>query len=207
MSDLAFALVAERGALLLFAVTFLSCLALPVPASMMMLAGGAFVASGDLSAVAAVAAALAGAVVGDQTGFALGRAGGSALDRRIARRPARARLVERARQLTRRHGALGVFASRWLISPLGPYVNFVSGGLRLDWPRFTLWALAGEAVWVGLYLGLGYGFTSRIEEVATLLSNLTGLMVAVTMAAALALALRRLRRRGLRLPRRRRAPR
>lgn len=50
MSDTLLQLLATYGAPLLALTTFASCLALPVPSSLMMLAAGAFVASGDLSA-------------------------------------------------------------------------------------------------------------------------------------------------------------
>jgi len=207
MTELPFELVAEYGVAVLFVSTFLSCLALPVPASMMMLAGGAFVATGDLAAPSAAAAAYAGALVGDQTGFGLGRAGGAALARRLRARPRRARLMARAHRVTERHGALGVFISRWLLSPLGPYVNVAAGGAGLGWARFTLWDAAGEAVWVGLYLGLGAAFASHLEQVAAVLGNVVGLAVAITVAALLAVALRRLGRAPGRLLSNRRAPR
>ncbi|MGA1233177.1 MAG: DedA family protein [Lutimaribacter sp.] len=61
--------LATWGLPLLFATTFASCLALPVPASLMMLAAGAFVASGDLPASGVCLAALFGAIAGAQLGY------------------------------------------------------------------------------------------------------------------------------------------
>jgi len=51
MTDTVFILVANYGSLALFVITFLSCLAVPVPASLMMLTGGAFAASGDMGLI------------------------------------------------------------------------------------------------------------------------------------------------------------
>jgi len=48
MTDLILTLAADYGVPLLFSVTFLSCLALPVPSSLLMLASGGFAAAGDL---------------------------------------------------------------------------------------------------------------------------------------------------------------
>ena len=84
MSDWIFQTLAAHGVPLLALATLLSCLALPVPSSLMMLAAGAFAASGDLALTGAALAALAGALLGDQLGFALGRSGQSRLDRLIA---------------------------------------------------------------------------------------------------------------------------
>ncbi|MGB5557275.1 MAG: DedA family protein, partial [Paracoccaceae bacterium] len=68
-------LVARYGALVIFLSCFLSCLLLPIPSSLLMLTGGAFVASGDLVGWQVAGAAWLGAVLGDQTGFRLGRVG------------------------------------------------------------------------------------------------------------------------------------
>ena len=48
LTDLVFSLVASHGIVIILGITFLSCLAVPVPSSFVMLAGGAFVNSGDL---------------------------------------------------------------------------------------------------------------------------------------------------------------
>lgn len=176
--------LATYGVLLLGIVTFLSCLALPVPSSLMMLASGAFVASGDLSVTAAAGSAFAGAVLGDQAGYMLGKSGAGVLDRAAAH-PKRGDLVRRARKLTRDWGGPGVFFSRWLLSPLGPYVNLVAGATRTERLRFTVWGVAGEAVWVTLYIGLGTLFASNIEEVAAIAGNVSGLLAAGAMALGL----------------------
>jgi len=178
MTDFLLAMVPDYGAIVLMIVTFLSCLALPVPASLLMLAGGAFAAGGDLALSATMAGAFAGAVSGDQTGFALGRWGQGAIDRFTRGKPKRRALVDRAHAFSLRWGGPGVFFSRWLVSPLGPYVNFLSGASRLNWFHFTLFGALGEAVWVCLYVGLGYSFSGQIEAVADILGNLSGSLAA-----------------------------
>ncbi len=189
MTDTLLALVPQYGAALLMVVTFLSCLALPVPASIMMLTGGAFAAGGDLSLLSVGGAAYAGAVAGDQVGYAIGRFGEGWIDRQTRAHPRRLALLERARAFSRRWGGPGVFFSRWLVSPLGPYVNFLSGAADVGWRRFALWAMAGEAVWVGLYVGLGYGFASRLEAVAEILGNVSGALAAGLVTVLLGLFL------------------
>ncbi|WP_457645900.1 DedA family protein [Profundibacter sp.] len=186
MSDLLLSLVADYGAIMLFATTFLSCLAIPMPSSLMMLAGGGFVASGDLGLTSAVSAAYLGAVAGDQTGFQIGRKAGAWL----ARTPKRKALLSKANSLTTRYGGPGVFLSRWLFSPLGPYVNFGGGATGYNWAGFTLWGALGEAVWVTLYVSLGYLFADRITEVADILGNASGFLAALVVTIGLGFWLR-----------------
>ena len=101
MSDWLLALLPDYGLWILALATYLSCLAVPMPASLLMLAAGGFAAAGDFALSQAMGAALAGAVAGDQTGFAIGRFGGRTLLARIERQGKRAALVARARALSR----------------------------------------------------------------------------------------------------------
>lgn len=185
MIDTVFGLVTGWGALVIFASSFLSCLALPIPTSLMMLSGGAFVASGDLVGWHVLTAAWGGAVLGDQTGYLIGRQGGAPVVARIARGPARRAALERARALVNRRGGLGVFFSTWLLAPLGPWVNFIAGTARLSWLRFTIWDILGETIWVTVYVGLGYGFASQIEAISEILGNAVGLLVALAVAGGM----------------------
>lgn len=194
MTETALELLAALGLPALAIATFLSCLAMPVPTSLMMLAAGAFAASGVMPPAGVVAVALAGAVAGDATGYALGRAAGPALTARLSRDPARATLLDRAREAIDRYGMLAIFLTRWLLSPLGPYANLLAGAAGMAPARFALAMVTGEAVWVALYVGLGYAFSAQIGAVAQLASDATGLVTSGLVAALLARALWRWRR-------------
>lgn len=98
MTDWLLAQVADWGAVALAIVTFLSCLAIPVPSSMMMLTAGAFAASGDLALAPAAASALGGAVLGDQAGYQLGRLGFRRAEGWVMRSRSRAAVLDRARR-------------------------------------------------------------------------------------------------------------
>ena len=68
MTELIFELLAGYGVAIVFIVTFLSCFALPIPSSLLMLASGGFAATGDLSLMAVGLSAFGGAVLGDNSG-------------------------------------------------------------------------------------------------------------------------------------------
>lgn len=173
------ALVPTYGLWLLALVTFLACLALPVPCSLLMLTAGGFAATGDLVLWQVVTSALGGAVAGDQLGYRIGARGGHPLLRRLGATPSRARLVARARDQMERRGAVGIFLSRWLFSAVGPWANFVAGAITYPWARFTLWAVVGEAVWVGLYCGLGFAFAENLQAASDLAGSVLGITAGV----------------------------
>lgn len=185
MTETALALIADYGVPLLFAVTFLSCLAVPVPSSLLMLASGGFAATGDLTFTSVIIAAYVGAILGDNCGYWIARASGTRLAGWLAKAPQRDKLYKRAQGFMQRWGGSSIFFSRWLVAPLGPYVNYVSGLTKVSWPRFALWGMAGEMVWVGLYVGLGYLFSENITFLADLLSDLSGFLVTFVIMSGL----------------------
>ena len=176
MTDWLLALVPQYGLWLLAATTFLSCLMVPIPASVLMLTAGGFAAAGDLVLGQAVLAAVAGAVLGDQLGFWAGRGLGRTLLGRLRQDPGRDRLLARADALMGRRGLAAVFLSRWLVSPLGPYVNLIAGSTGYPWGRFSLAGAAGETVWAALYVGAGFAFGGNIALAGNAIGSLLGMI-------------------------------
>lgn len=190
MTNTFFELVSTYGALVIFASTFLSCLFLPIPSSLIMLAGGAFVAYGELSLVQVTGAAYVGAILGDQVGYRIGRAGGALAIARLSKHPVRARLISRAQDVLDRHGGTAVFFSTWAVAQLGPWVNVIAGAAKLDPLRFTLWDAAGEMIWVTIYVGAGYLFASQIEAAIEIIGSASGFLAAGAVTVVLGIWLR-----------------
>lgn len=176
MTDWLLALVPQYGLWLLAATTFLSCLALPFPASILMLTAGGFAAAGDLVLWQAFGAAAAGGIAGDQLGYWAGRGFGAGFLSRLRVDPGRDKLLARADAFIERKGVMAVFFSRWLVSPLGPWVNLIAGSTDYAWGRFTLAGVAGETVWAGLYVGTGYGFAGNVEAASQALGSALGMV-------------------------------
>ena len=129
--------------------------------------------------------AAVGASAGDQIGYAIGHWGGKALINRLLRMLGKSdgflQVEARATKLT---GA-GVFFSRWLLTPLGPWVNFASGMANYSWLRFSVWDFLGETLCAVLYICVGLAFSDRVQAVADVLGNLAWAAVGVVIAAFL----------------------
>ncbi len=197
MTDWLLALVPQYGLWLLAATTFLSCLALPFPASILMLTAGGFVAAGDLALLPTFAAAGGGAIAGDQLGYWAGRGFGTRLLTHLRRDPGRDRLLAKALAIMDRRGTGAVFLTRWLFSPLGPWVNLTAGSTGYAWPRFTTAGVAGEAVWAGLYVGAGYAFAGNVEAASQMLGSVLGMVAGASAALILGYWLYSSQRHGL----------
>lgn len=187
MTETLFQLVPVYGLYVVAISTFLSCLAVPIPSSLIMLTAGAFVAAGDLPGPLTAGLALLGALLGDQVGFALGHSGANWFAYVSGKTAA---MIEKARAMTLRYGGWAVFLSRWMFSPLGPYMNLVTGFSRMNWWRFTFWGSLGEAVWVAIYLGTGFFFAGQIMAIADIARNVSGALAAGVVTVGLGLWLR-----------------
>lgn len=180
ITEYIFGLLPIWGPWLLALTTFLSCLALPIPASLLMIAGGAFAATGDISLPGVAIGALVGAVLGDQLGYTMGRRAGGFLAKRLPQRA-----LEHARSKLDSSGPQAIFLSRWLFSALGPSMNLVAGAISFSHKRFTIAAILGEIVWVITYISLGMAFGSNLDAAAELASNALGLLATGTIALLL----------------------
>jgi membrane protein DedA with SNARE-associated domain len=126
-----------------------------------------------------------GAIIGDNLGYALGRWGGRRLTGRITNLVGGEERLKSAEEwLNRRQGA-GVFLSRWLLTPLGPVVNIICGVTNYSWPRFLVYDVLGEALWVTLYVLLGQFFSDRVQAMNDLLGDFTWTIVGLIIALAL----------------------
>ena len=162
-----------------------SSLGIPMPVKITMLVIGSFVEQGEMVFWQALLAGSAGAVLGDQIGYALGRFGGRGLIERITNRFGGAGNIKRAEEFAARWGAVGIFFTRWLVTPLGPWLNLTSGIASYSWMRFTVLSVLGETLWVFLYILLGMFFSDRVQSTADFLTNLSWVLVGLVITAAL----------------------
>ncbi|HKX32144.1 MAG TPA: DedA family protein, partial [Blastocatellia bacterium] len=185
LSDYLLSLLGVYGPPVLFLTLVIGSAGIPMPATLMLIAVGSFAAQGAIDLSWAILAASAGSIVGDNLGYALGRWGGHRVKQYVGRLSNGTARLEQAAQWSARWGGLGVFLSRWLLSPLGPWVNLASGLANYPWPRFFFWDVVGEVLWVVLYVMLGKFFSDRVQALNELLGNLTKILVGLLVAVLL----------------------
>lgn len=185
MIDLLLSWLTLYGIPALFIILVISAIGAPFPVMFVLIAAGSFVAQGEMNLWEVLIFASAGAILGDQIGYAIGRWGGRKLIGRITQRFGGADKIARTEALARRWGGGAIFFSRWLLTPLGPWINLTSGAAAYSWPRFVVWDVVGEVLWVVLYVMLGNVFSDTVEELTDIFSNLTWAIVGVVAASFL----------------------
>ena len=184
LSDYLLSALGIYGLPLLFVALLVGSVGIPLPASFLLLAAGSFVAQNDLSLWPVLGLAAAGAIIGDNIGYVLGRWGGRRIFTWLGKLFAKDRLSKTENWLKRREGS-GIFFSRWLLTPLGPLVNITSGLTRYSWPRFLLYCVTGEGLWVLLYVLLGKLFSGQVQAMSEFFGDLTWVIVCLLVVVVL----------------------
>ncbi len=163
----------------LFLAIFLAGIIVPLPASEILMAVGAFTSQGYLNFWLALAAGLAGNVLGDLVDYFLAKKYGPGLIRRF--RLTRIKFIGQLEAEVRRDAAPMIFLTR-IAGALGPAVSVLSGVSEVPFKKFLFYDLAGNLVDIGGLLLIGYVLGSYWESFSDIVSIIvTILVVAVVM--------------------------
>ena len=189
MREQLLAAVSQYGSPALFGVVMLASIGAPLPIALLLIVTGSLAAQGAMNLWTAIAVAGTGSVLGDVIGYSVGRWGGNVLINHFSRLIGGANRLEQMEERARQRAGLYIFLTRWLLSPLGPWVNLASGTARYPWGQFLLWDVIGEFFGVALYISLGQIFSDRVMALDSVLGDLTWGFVALAFALVMARAL------------------
>ncbi len=173
----------RHGEALLFAFVFLEQLGLPIPSMPLLLAAGALVGMGKLDPVAVVGLSALAAVGADVIWYELGRRKGIGVLQflcRVSLEPDSC--VRRTEDVFARHGARSLLVAKF-VPGLSTAAPPLAGIFRMRRPRFFLLDLAGAAIWIATFVGLGIAFRDQLETIGALANRLGGWLIVVLVAA------------------------
>ncbi|MBK6791933.1 MAG: VTT domain-containing protein [Anaerolineales bacterium] len=165
----------------LFALTlFLGAVGLPVGASLMVIAVGAFSQQGYFDWKGMAILGLLGAGLGDMLSYGMGHYSKDWVERRFGESPtwinARGNFDKRA--------WAAVFLTRFLVTALAIPTNLIAGGSGYKFKHFMLYDILGEITWIILYGGLGYMFGTQWELVYEFIGNFGGFVLGTVIIGA-----------------------
>ena len=173
MSDFLLTQVINYGTPLIGLILFLGALGLPIGASVVVIAAGAFGQQGILDIPSAAFLGLIGVLLVDSLSFGMGYYAKDSVQRRFGQSPA----WRSARASFQQRAGLAIFLTRWLITAVAIPTNLIAGSSGHKYTRFIAYDAAGEILWIGLYGGLGYLFGAQWELVYDFISNFGGLLL------------------------------
>lgn len=156
----------RHGLLVLFAWVLVEQLGVPIPAIPILLAAGALAGSGRSSLAVSLIVAVSAAMLADFFWYSIGRRKGIQVLQllcRISLEPDSC--VRRTEGVFAKHGARSLLYAKFL-----PGLNTVApplaGIFHMRPSRFLLYDGLGALFWAGSAIGLGFAFSSQIEQVA-----------------------------------------
>jgi membrane protein DedA with SNARE-associated domain len=149
-------ILASYGYLAVAAFVLLEDFGVPLPGETILIAGAVYAGAGRLNIVALAVIAVVAAIVGDNIGYLIGRLGG----RQLALRWGRyifltERRLSKAERFFDSHGGKVVTVARF-IEGLRQANGIIAGISEMHWARFVAFNALGAALWVALWVSVGY---------------------------------------------------
>lgn len=185
------------GYLAVVGFVFIEDFGVPVPGETILILSTVYAATGRLNIFLVALLGFCGAVLGDNLGFAIGHFGGRALVERYGRyiflTPKR---IDRATEFFEHHGGKIIIAARF-IEGLRQANGIIAGTTGMHWRRFLIFNVIGAALWVGVWVSVGYFSGSHIDRIyndVARYSTYLAIAAAVFIAAVIARQVMRVRR-------------
>jgi len=202
MNDQLLAAVSQYGAPALFGIVAIAAVGVPLPITLLLIVAGSMISQGAMNLWWAIGAAGVGSVLGDQAGYAIGRWGGPAVIAKLSRLFGKRANLEAMETKAMAWEGPGIFITRWLLSPLGPWINLACGTTRYPWHGFLFWDVLGEFTGAAIFISLGRFFSDRVMALYGVLGSLTwmiaALLAAIVLGYQLLAYLRRAREQSIR---------
>jgi len=152
----------------------------PIPASVLVIAVGAFSQQGILDWRLASLSGLVAVVAGDAISFGIGFYAKDWVERRFGNSP----VWRNAQTSFDARAGLAIYLTRFLITALAVPTNLIAGGSGIRFRRFIVYDSLGELTWILLYGGLGYIFGSEWELVSNFISSFGGFLLGLVLLGA-----------------------
>ncbi len=156
---------------------------LPIPAVPVLLAAGALAGTGRLSLLLVLAMAAVASLVSDAIWYWIGRAGGGRVLGflcRISLEPDSC--VRRTEEAFSRQGSRSLLIAKF-VPGLSTAAPPLAGIIRMPFRHFVMFTGLGGLLWAGVFIGLGWLFSSQLEVVAVFAARMGGGLIALLGAA------------------------
>ena len=140
------------GPIVLAVVLFLASMGIPFPASIIVIAAGAFARQGRFSWESAFFMTLLGATLGSGGSYLCGSRGVEMMTSRLKR----GRAWRKAEEKFHKQAPAAIVLTRFLITPLALPINLIAGVDKYPLGKFLILCTIGQAIWIAIYGGAGY---------------------------------------------------
>lgn len=179
---------------ILFLVVFLTSFGLPLPATALIVAAGAFAAQGYFDFWSIFVCVLISSVLGDISGYFISRWYGKRILIHIGFKSIFSSSNFLAlEKIFKDRTASAIFYSRFVLTHLGPSINILSGLSRIPYKKFITYDILGEILYAIIFVGLGYTFANQWEMISSISQDIITILVLIVLLIILFAVLWRMR--------------
>lgn len=180
LTSLALGWMAAYGAPMVAGLLYLGGLGVPLPATLLVIASGAFIRQELLDAVSTPLLGYLGTIAGDASLYAVGFFASGWIKQRFGATAA----WKNAHNLFEQRGAWAIFLTRWLLTAVAMPVTLIAGSSGYRFRKFFFYAVLGELTWIAIYGSLGYAFGSQWELISDFISDFSGFILGAVVLGA-----------------------
>jgi membrane protein DedA with SNARE-associated domain len=155
----------DRYGYLALGLIFLEDFGIPVPGETVLIIAAVYAGTGRLSVWLVALTGFLAAILGDNVGFAIGHFGGRALAERFGKyvflTPER---LDKTAAFFDRHGGKVIVIARF-VEGLRQANGIIAGITGMHWKKFLPFNMLGAALWVGVWVSIGYFSGSNIDSI------------------------------------------
>lgn len=167
---------------LLILILFIGYLGIPVPATSMLLALGAFAATGQMNPFYLISIITLTNICGDITGYLIGRKCSRILINKNTHKfgltPKRISAVD---TFLKNWGRWCLFITHCVLTPIEVPVNIVAGIRNYPFKRFLSIVIPTELLWTSFYIGLGFFLGTNWLSVITFVTDIPKILTTATL--------------------------
>ena len=176
----------NRFGYLALGLIFLEDFGVPVPGETVLIIAAVYAGTGRFSVWLVALIGFLAAILGDNVGFAIGHFGGRPLAERFGKyiflTPER---LDKTANFFDRHGGKVIVIARF-VEGLRQANGIIAGITGMHWTKFVPFNALGAALWVGVWVSIGYFSGSNIDSIyatATRYEAVFGIVVGVLVLA------------------------
>jgi membrane protein DedA with SNARE-associated domain len=155
----------DRFGYLALGLVFLEDFGVPVPGETVLIIAAVYAGTGRLSIWLVALLAFLAAILGDNVGFGIGHFGGRPLAERYGKyillTPER---LDKTANFFDRHGGKVIVIARF-VEGLRQANGIIAGITGMHWSKFLPFNMLGAALWVGVWVSIGYFSGSNIDSI------------------------------------------
>jgi membrane protein DedA with SNARE-associated domain len=155
----------NRFGYLALGLIFLEDFGIPVPGETVLIIAAVYAGTGRLSIWLVALIGFLAAILGDNVGFAIGHFGGRPLAERYGKyiflTPER---LDKTTSFFDRHGGKVIVIARF-VEGLRQANGIIAGITGMHWKKFVLFNALGAALWVAVWVSIGYFSGSHIDSI------------------------------------------